>query len=486
LTQTHDGLVKLALFFNLRIQMLKIYNTLTAKKEEFVPITPGKVSMYVCGMTVYDYCHIGHARVLVVFDIVSRYFRHIYGDENVTYVRNVTDIDDKIIQRANENNEHFLELTKRFTQAMHEDSQALGVLPPDIEPKATEHIPEILSMIQTLVDKGIAYQADNKDVFYQIDKFSEYGKLSKKNLDELQAGRRVGVEEAKRNPLDFVLWKAAKEHEPSWDSPWGKGRPGWHIECSAMSTHCLNDHFDLHGGGLDLQFPHHENEIAQSEGCTGHKFVNYWMHNGFVKIDDEKMSKSLGNFFIIRDVLEVYAPEVIRYFILNSHYRSALNYSDDNLDKAKSSLSGLYNTLLDFAEEVEQFDNQNFDSESYAKEFYQAMDDDFNTPKAIAVLFEISHEIHKASDKNEKIRLASMLKYLAGFLGVLQQSPKEFLQTDVGQDAQLSVEEIKQLIKDRADAKVHKNWAECDRIRDLLLADGVILEDGPEGTRWRR
>ncbi|MBF0265444.1 MAG: cysteine--tRNA ligase [Gammaproteobacteria bacterium] len=479
--------------------MLKIYNSLSAKKEEFIPIRPGKVSMYVCGMTVYDFCHIGHARVLVVFDIVSRYFRHIYGKENVTYVRNVTDIDDKIIQRANENNEHFLELTRRFTDAMHEDSEALGILPPDIEPKATEHMPQILNMIKTLVDKGIAYQADssssqnnlsqNNDVFYQIDKFQEYGKLSKKNLDELQAGRRVGVEEAKRNPLDFVLWKAAKENEPSWDSPWGKGRPGWHIECSAMSTHCLHEHFDLHGGGLDLQFPHHENEIAQSEACTDQKFVNYWMHNGFVKIDDEKMSKSLGNFFIIRDVLKVYAPEVIRYFILNSHYRSALNYSDDNLDKAKASLSSLYNTLIGFDDDDltnESSKEQINDDNAYSKSFFKAMDDDFNTPKAIAVLFEITHDIHKASDQNKKLKLAIRLKHLAGFLGLLQQSAESFLQSGVGDDGQLSAEKIEQLIQDRATAKADKNWAECDRIRDLLQADGVILEDGPEGTRWRR
>jgi len=407
--------------------MLHVQNTLSGKKELFTPIHPGKVSMYVCGMTVYDYCHIGHARVLVVFDVITRYLRKIYGADNVTYVRNITDIDDKIIARAIENGEDISTLTNRFIKAMHEDADALGVKHPDIEPRATEHMDEILQMIQTLIDKGLAYQGDNGDVYYQVSQFKTYGQLAKKNIEELQSGSRVEVEQAKRDPMDFVLWKMAKEGEPSWDSAWGKGRPGWHIECSAMSTNCLGAHFDIHGGGMDLKFPHHENEIAQSEGCTGHKFVNYWIHNGFVRVDDEKMSKSLGNFFIIREVLRTYTPEVIRYFILNSHYMSPLNYSDENLDKAKASLTTLYQALLG----VDIADDDILDEQSdYTKRFEQAMDDDFNTPMAISVLFDMSHELNrlKAGDRVQAGILAAQLKKLAEILGLLENDAQQFLQ----------------------------------------------------------
>ncbi len=463
--------------------MLQIHNSLSGKKEPFIPIVAGKVKMYVCGMTVYDFCHIGHARVLVVFDVINRYLRHIYGESNVTYVRNITDIDDKIIARAIENGEDIGTLTGRFIAAMHEDADALGVKRPDIEPRATEHMDNILNMIQILIDKDIAYQGDNGDVYYQVSKFENYGKLSRKNLQDLQSGSRVEVEQAKRDPADFVLWKMAKPGEPYWDSPWGKGRPGWHIECSAMSAECLGDHFDIHGGGLDLKFPHHENEIAQSEGCTGHKFVNYWIHNGFVRVDDEKMSKSLGNFFIIRDVLKNYAPEVIRYFILNSHYQSPLNYSDENLDRAKASLTTLYQALLD----VEPADVALDENSDYGARFFQAMDDDFNTPKAISVLFDMSHELNrlKTSDKVPAQKLAAEIKYLADILGLLENDPQQFLQGS-SSDGGLSDDEINKLIVQRATAKAEKNWAESDRIREVLVEADILLEDTPEGTRWRR
>ena len=467
--------------------MLKIYNTLTATKEEFIPIQQGKVNMYVCGMTVYDYCHIGHARVLVVFDIISRYLRKIYGKNNVNYVRNITDIDDKIIARAIENGEDINTLTARFIDAMHEDADALGVQRPENEPRATEHMAEILQMIQNLVDKGVAYQAGNGDVFFQIDQFKTYGLLAKKNLDDLRAGNRVGVDNSKKNPLDFVLWKSAKADEPYWESPWGKGRPGWHIECSAMSTKCLGNHFDIHGGGMDLQFPHHENEIAQSEACTGEKFVNYWIHNGFVRVDDEKMSKSLGNFFIIRDVLKIYAPEVIRYFILNSHYRSALNYSDENLNKAKSSLTTLYQTLLNQPDLTVHRNLDDYKDNAYVVRFYQAMDDDFNTPIAISVLFEISHAIHKSSAGTEQYEILFFLMiHLGELLGLLQSDAKTFLQGKIDLENGLTDEAIDELVEQRKQAKADKNWQESDRIRDLLQEDGIILEDTPQGTRWRR
>ncbi len=464
--------------------MLHVQNTLSGKKELFTPIHPGKVSMYVCGMTVYDYCHIGHARVLIVFDVITRYLRKIYGADNVTYVRNITDIDDKIIARAIENGEDISTLTNRFIKAMHEDADALGVKHPDIEPRATEHMDEILQMIQTLIDKGLAYQGDNGDVYYQVSQFKTYGQLAKKNIEDLRSGSRVEVEQAKRDPMDFVLWKMAKAGEPSWDSAWGKGRPGWHIECSAMSTNCLGAHFDIHGGGMDLKFPHHENEIAQSEGCTGHKFVNYWIHNGFVRVDDEKMSKSLGNFFIIREVLQSYTPEVIRYFILNSHYMSPLNYSDENLDKAKASLTTLYQALLG----VDIADDDTLDEQSdYTKRFEQAMDDDFNTPIAISVLFDMSHELNrlKAGNRVQAGILAAQLKKLAEILGLLENDAQQFLQGSTSEGG-LADDDINSLIEQRVIAKQEKNWSECDRIRDVLDAEDILLEDTAQGTRWRR
>jgi len=464
--------------------MLHVQNTLSGKKELFTPIHPGKVSMYVCGMTVYDYCHIGHARVLIVFDVITRYLRKIYGADNVTYVRNITDIDDKIIARAIENGEDISTLTNRFIKAMHEDADALGVKRPDIEPRATEHMDEILKMIQTLIDKGLAYQGDNGDVYYQVSQFKTYGQLAKKNIKDLRSGSRVEVEQAKRDPMDFVLWKMAKAGEPSWDSAWGKGRPGWHIECSAMSTNCLGAHFDIHGGGMDLKFPHHENEIAQSEGCTGHKFVNYWIHNGFVRVDDEKMSKSLGNFFIIREVLQSYTPEVIRYFILNSHYMSPLNYSDENLDKAKASLTTLYQALLG----VDIADDDTLDEQSdYTKRFEQAMDDDFNTPMAISVLFDMSHELNrlKAGNRVQAGILAAQLKKLAEILGLLENDAQQFLQGSTSEGG-LADDDINSLIEQRVIAKQEKNWSECDRIRDVLDAEDILLEDTAQGTRWRR
>ncbi len=460
---------------------LKVHNNLTKKVEPFAPIDPSQVRMYVCGMTVYDYCHIGHARVLVVFDVINRYLRHIYGSEHVTYVRNITDIDDKIIQRANENGEDFNALTDRFISAMHEDADTLGVERPDQEPRATLHMDEILEMIGSLIDNGYAYAAGNGDVYYDVSKFEGYGSLSGKNPEDLRAGERVAVDEAKDDPLDFVLWKAAKPGEPSWDSPWGKGRPGWHIECSAMSTHALGNHFDIHGGGLDLQFPHHENEIAQSEGACGCKFVNYWLHNGFVRVDNEKMSKSLGNFFTIRDVMEKYDPEVIRYFILTSHYRSPLNYSDQHLDNAKGALTSLYNALRGVEAAGEVADNH------YSERFYAALDDDFNTPEALAVLFELAHEVNRlqATEPDAAASYATQLVRFGGMLGLLQRDPEGFLRGSSSGDGP-SDDEIESLIAQRIEARKNKDFAESDRIRDELKAQGIVLEDGPAGTTWRR
>ncbi len=458
--------------------MLKLYNNLSRQKEEFTPIEPGKVGMYVCGMTVYDYCHVGHARVLVVFDMITRYLRH--SGYAVNYVRNITDIDDKIIKRANENGEPMQALTDRFIAAMHEDSAALGVLPPDQEPRATTSMDLILNMIQTLIDKGYAYAANNGDVYYDVSKFEGYGKLSGKKLEDLRAGERVAVDESKDDPLDFVLWKAAKAGEPYWESPWGHGRPGWHIECSAMSTHCLGHSFDIHGGGLDLQFPHHENEIAQSEGATGCKFVNYWIHNGFVQINEEKMSKSLGNFFTLREVLKSYAPEVMRYFILASHYRSPLNYSDQNLDSAKSALERFYTALRDVNAAATD------GAGDYETRFRTAMDDDFNTAEAMAILFELANALNKAKADNnaeQAAQLAGQLRYLGGVLGLLQDDADSFLKGGAGDDGDA---EIDALVAQRNQAKKDKQWAEADRIRDELQARGIVLEDGAGGTRWRR
>ncbi len=464
--------------------MLKIYNNLTRKKELFTPINPENVRMYVCGMTVYDLCHLGHARVLVAFDVVYRYLQHIYGAEHVNYVRNITDIDDKIINRANENGEVFSDLTERFIKYMHQDAEALNILPPNQEPRATTHMAEIISMINTLVEKGFAYAANNGDVYYDVSQFEPYGQLSGKNIGDLQAGARVEVDEGKDDPLDFVLWKAAKPDEPHWDSPWGKGRPGWHIECSAMSTHCLGNHFDIHGGGMDLQFPHHENEIAQSEGVSGEKFVNVWMHNGFVRIDNEKMSKSLGNFFTVREILERYRPEVIRYFILNSHYRSPLNYSDKQLDSAQAALEGYYTALRGLkVSQIEELGR-------YGERFYAAMDDDFNTAEAIAVLAELRRDINQArnDDRNRASHLASVLVKLAGLLGILQDDAELFLQQGgrPGVSGDLGDAEIENLIRQRNVARQEKNWTESDRIRDLFVKEGIVLEDSAKGTCWRR
>jgi len=431
--------------------------------------------MYVCGMTVYDYCHIGHARVMVVFDTIARYLRHC--GYQLTYVRNVTDIDDKIIQRARDNQEEYAALTERFIQAMHEDEAALSVLPPDLEPRATQSIAAIITMIQTLIDKDFAYIGGNGDVFYAVNHFQGYGKLSGKNIEDLQAGERVDVDTAKRDPLDFVLWKMAKPDEPSWDSPWGAGRPGWHIECSAMSTCCLGNHFDIHGGGMDLQFPHHENEIAQSEGATGETFVNYWLHNGFVRVNEEKMSKSLGNFFTVREVLKQYRPEIIRFFILSSHYRSPLNYSSEQLDDAGTALTRLYTALrgIEIADLPIAAD--------YRQRFEEAMNDDFNTPVALAVLFDLARELNKTEDKS---LLAASLKQLAALLGLLQDDPENFLKGGALQDG-LDEQQIEQLIAERITAKTNKDWAQADSIRARLKDLGIVLEDIPGGkTSWRR
>ena len=459
--------------------MLHIYNSLTRNKEVFTPIEPGKVRMYVCGMTVYDLCHLGHARVLVVFDTVVRYMR--YTGLDVTYVRNITDVDDKIINRANENGEDIAVLTERYIQAMHEDTAELGVLPPSEEPRATASMADIIDMVQKLVDKGHAYQADNGDVYYDVSTFENYGQLSGKQLEDLRAGERVAVDEYKDDPLDFVLWKAAKPEEPVWDSPWGPGRPGWHIECSAMSTCCLGNHFDIHGGGQDLQFPHHENEIAQSEAASGEHFVNLWMHNGFVRINDEKMSKSLGNFFTVREILKHYQGEEIRYFVLASHYRSPLNFSDQLLDSARAALTRLYNSLRG----IEAATNVMGEDE-YTPRFEKAMNDDFNTPEAIAVLFDLANHVNRARDEGnaaEASRLAAILKKLANVLGLLEADPDTYLQGGAGAG---DSEKIEALIQQRLQARADKNWAEADRIRDELHEMGIELEDKDGKTIWRR
>ena len=461
--------------------MLKLYNSLHREIEDFAPIEPGRVRMYVCGMTVYDYCHLGHARVMVVFDMVARWLRASGFD--VTYVRNITDIDDKIIRRAGENGESIRALTDRFIASMNEDTEALGVHKPDFEPRATDYVPQMLDMIGRLEANGLAYQAGaagDGDVCYAVRKFEGYGKLSGKSLEDLRAGERVDVREGKHDPLDFVLWKGAKAGEPAeaqWDSPWGKGRPGWHIECSAMASDILGRQFDIHGGGQDLQFPHHENEIAQSEGAHQCGFVNYWMHNGFVRVDDEKMSKSLGNFFTIREVLQAYDAEVVRFFILRAHYRSPLNYSDAHLDDARGALTRLYTALKGCAT-----DGRLDWDEPHAQRFRVAMDNDFGTPEAMAVLFDLANALNRGHDP----RLAVQLKGLGGILGLLQRDPVEFLQAAPGQAGDLAAEDIDARIAARAAAKKAKNFAESDRIRDELKAAGIVLEDGPQGTTWRR
>jgi len=462
--------------------MLKIHNTLARAKQDFVPMEPGKVRMYVCGMTVYDYCHLGHARVLVVFDMIVRWLKAEGFD--VTYVRNITDIDDKIIRRAAENGEPIDALTGRFIAAMDQDAAALGVIKPDFEPRATQYVPQMTAMIQALIDKGLAYVAGNGDVCYSVHDFAGYGKLSGKSLDDLRAGERVEVADGKRDPLDFVLWKSAKPGEPAWESPWGPGRPGWHIECSAMGDDLLGAHFDIHGGGADLQFPHHENEIAQSEGVHGHQHVNYWLHNGFVRVDNEKMSKSLGNFFTIREVLEKYDPEVVRFFILRAHYRSPLNYSDQHLDDAKGALTRLYTALKNVPSSASLLTPHGTAidwHDSFAAAFKSAMDDDFATPEAIAALFDLASEVNRTNDPER----AGLLKALGGILGLLQRDPVEFLQGGAVESG-YTPEKIEQFIADRVAAKKAKNYAEADRIRQELSDAGIILEDTPQGTVWRR
>ncbi|XZG68924.1 cysteine--tRNA ligase [Chitinibacteraceae bacterium HSL-7] len=455
--------------------MLHLYNTLTRQKEEFKPITPGQVRMYVCGMTVYDLCHIGHARMLTAFDVIYRWF--MASGYDVTYVRNITDIDDKIIKRSNDRGITAEALVEETIADMHADTRALGLLPPSFEPRATQHIVGMQDIIDKLIRRGKAYPAPNGDVYYAVREFEGYGKLSGKTLENLRAGERVDVDPNKRDPHDFVLWKAAKPGEPTWDSPWGAGRPGWHIECSAMSCHHLGEHFDIHGGGEDLQFPHHENEIAQSEGAHGHQYVNYWMHNGFINVDGTKMSKSLGNFFTIRDVLQHFDGEVVRFFIVRSHYRSPVNFTDGILNDAKQGLTRLYTALRGVALPA----STGIDwSNAYAARFKAAMDDDFGTSDAVAVLFELAAEVNRTGDAT----LARLLKDLGGVLGLLEREPEEFLQGDAGDG--LSADEIDALIVARREARASKNWAESDRIRDALTAAGIVLEDGPSGTTWRR
>ena len=451
--------------------MLRIYNSLARGKQDFLPIRPGEVRMYVCGITVYDYCHLGHARMLVVFDMVQRWLRA--SGFRVTYVRNITDIDDKIIRRAAENGEAPEALAERFIHAMDEDAAALGLQKPDYEPRATRYVPQMQHLIARLEQRGLAYRAPGGDVNYSVRKFAGYGRLSGKSLDELRAGERVEVDQDKQDPLDFVLWKRAKAGEPKWPSPWGDGRPGWHIECSAMSCQLLGEHFDIHGGGQDLQFPHHENEIAQSEGATGQPFVNYWMHNGFVRVDEQKMSKSLGNFFLIRDVLKRYDAEVVRFFILRAHYRSPLNYSDVHLDDAKLALTRLYTALKSTGSTPVDW------QEAHAKRFRAAMDDDFNTPEAVAELHKLANEAFRGN-----AAAARQLRALGGVLGLLQREAAAFLQSSPA--GAPSDADIRERIDARIAARKGKNYAEADRIRKELETAGVILEDGPQGTTWRR
>jgi len=459
--------------------MLQIYNTLSRKKEVFKPITSNKVGLYVCGITIYDRCHIGHARTYVAFDIIARYFKYLGYD--LTHVRNITDVDDKIIQRANENGESCEALTLRMTEQMYQDFDDLNIMRPDIAPTVTGHMDEIIALVARLVEKEHAYVASNGDVMFDVSSFKDYGKLSLQNLDMLQSGARVDIDEAKRSPLDFVLWKMAKPDEPSWDSPWGKGRPGWHIECSAMNHKHLGEHFDIHGGGSDLQFPHHENEIAQSCCAFDTPYVNYWMHGGMVQINKEKMSKSLNNFFTLRSVLDEYDAESVRFFLTSSHYRSQLNYSQDNLTQARASLERIYTALRDVTPiKVELKGNE------YVQRFEKAMDDDFNCPEAMPVLFELAKEINrvKASDSEEAGKLAYILISLGEVLGVAQSAPEDFLQGN--SDDSDNVAEIEALIKQRNDARANKDWAMADDARDKLAALNIILEDSAGGTTWRK
>ncbi|MGY6090515.1 cysteine--tRNA ligase [Avibacterium paragallinarum] len=458
--------------------MLKIFNTLSREKEVFTPIEANKVGMYVCGVTVYDLCHIGHGRTFVCFDVIARYLRYLGYD--LTYVRNITDVDDKIIKRAIENKETCDQLVDRMVGEMYHDFDALNILRPDVEPRATHHIAEIIDIVEKLIQRGHAYVAENGDVMFDIESFPQYGKLSRQDLSQLQAGARIEISEIKKSPMDFVLWKMSKPNEPSWDSPWGKGRPGWHIECSAMNSKQLGDHFDIHGGGSDLMFPHHENEIAQS--CCAHDgdYVNYWIHSGMIMVDKEKMSKSLGNFFTIRDVLNHYNGEVVRYFLLTAHYRSQLNYSEENLNLAQGALERLYTALRDTDPSVAPQGGEEF-----VAQFKEAMDDDFNTPNAISVLFEMAREINKlkAEDKTKADHLAARLRELGNILGLLQQSPEAFLQAGADDS---EVAKIEALIKQRNEARAAKNWAAADEARNQLNAMGIVLEDGANGTTWRK
>lgn len=461
---------------------LNIYNTLTRKKEVFTPRIKNKIGIYVCGMTIYDYCHIGHARLLVSFDVVTRFLRSQNWDVN--YVRNITDIDDKILKRASENGEEYTDLTTRFIDRMHEDERSLNVLPPNQEPRATAHIEQIIALISTLIEKGYAYVAENKDVYYRVTKFKDYGKLTNKNLDDMLVGARVAVNNLKEDSRDFALWKNAEENEAGWDTPWGRGRPGWHIECSAMSKACLGETFDIHGGGPDLPFPHHENEIAQSEAANDCVYANYWMHAGAVRMDGEKMSKSLGNFFTIRDVLKKYHPEVIRYLLISSHYRSAINYSEDNLLEAKSGLDRFYGALRGFDEvapaDIEALNNP------YYQQFVSAMNDDFNTRVALAAMFDLVRELNSIATKDiEKAKeLAAALKAMGGVLGILQVNPDAYLQA--GSADEISESTIEALIAERIEAKADKNYARADEIRKELTEAKISLEDSPTGTTWRR
>ncbi|OOE89616.1 cysteine--tRNA ligase [Salinivibrio sharmensis] len=458
---------------------LKIYNSLTRDKAVFQPITPGKIGMYVCGVTIYDLCHIGHGRTFVSFDMIARYLRYLGFD--LTFVRNITDIDDKIIKRAAENGESCDALTERLIGEMYQDFDALNMARPDIEPRATDYIDEIIALVEKLIERGFAYVADNGDVMFEVAKFDDYGKLSKQALDQLQAGARVDVETAKRSPLDFVVWKMSKPGEPTWESPWGPGRPGWHIECSAMNSAILGEHFDIHGGGSDLQFPHHENEIAQS--CCAHDtpYVNTWMHSGMVMVDREKMSKSLGNFFTIRDVLAHYDAETVRYFLLSGHYRSQLNYSDENLNQARSALERLYTSLRGLDTQAAPAGG-----DEYVARFEAAMNDDFNTPEAYSVLFDMAREINRLRGDNlaAASALGAQMRKLASILGLLEQDADSFLQGDAGADNEVA--EIEALIQKRNDARKTKDFATADAARDALTAMGIVLEDGPQGTTWRR
>ena len=463
---------------------LKIYNTLSSQKEAFKPIEPGKIGLYVCGITVYDYCHIGHARVLITFDVITRYLRS--QGWQVNYTRNITDIDDKILHRAQENKENYTALTTRFIDAMHDDEKQLAILPPDQEPRATAHIDDIINMIKCLEEKGYAYATDSGDVYYRVQRFANYGKLSGKDPERMMTGVRIEIDEGKEDPRDFALWKAASADEVSWPSPWGEGRPGWHIECSAMSKACLGNHFDMHGGGPDLLFPHHENEIAQSEAANDCRLANYWLHAGAVRIDGEKMSKSKNNFFTIREVLKEYHPEVIRYLIVSTHYRSHINYSENNLIEARVGLERFYIVLKEFGE-IPPLNDNDLQVSDYYRRFVEAMNDDFNTRIALAVMYDMVKTINIAitnGDRNNALSIARQLITMGGILGILQHDATDFLQS--GSKTILSLEDIERLIAERDQAKQAKNYRRADDIRQQLKTHGIILEDSRQGTGWRR